>query len=110
MIITAKYNGFCAKCGKPTPKGSEIDYQNKQAFHPACVKEEEGWLPDADQLALATKLGYRHVSWLDLLPLPLPASDELEWDGGLSRGRDSVRGLPSSDTCSITDLRGSQDY
>jgi len=36
--ITAKWNGKCAGCGKPTLKDSTIEYdwEKKLAYHPEC--------------------------------------------------------------------------
>ncbi len=36
--ITAKWNGKCAGCGKPTIKDStvEYDWEAKKAYHPEC--------------------------------------------------------------------------
>ena len=57
MIITARFDGRCASCGKPTPKGSEIDYVDRKAYHVGCVPNDS-LLNDADQHALADKLGF----------------------------------------------------
>lgn len=60
MRITARFDGRCAKCGKPTLKGTEIDYENKQARHPECCEEDET-APSDEQLAIADRLGFKRV-------------------------------------------------
>lgn len=64
MLITAKFNGRCANCGKPTPAGSEIAYIDRKAYHPPCAPSEEGFAltnePGAkdEALALAHRLKF----------------------------------------------------
>ena len=69
MIITAKFNGRCAECGEPTPAGSQIEYLDRKAYHPACaplpplepglidcpvIQNVEQWLTDH---------GWKRFSW-----------------------------------------------
>jgi hypothetical protein len=54
--MIARFDGRCAICGKPIPKGSEMRYENKRAYHPDCVESEA---PDIDEAnRLADKLGF----------------------------------------------------
>lgn len=106
MIITAKYNGKCAKCGGPAPAGKEIDYVDKKAYHVGCAPEEGSGLSDEQQLELAGRLGFKTEREWDLLLLPRQANgDPAWWNRSAPSGRDSV-----SDVCSINDLRGEQEY
>lgn len=93
MLITARFAGKCAGCGKPTPRGSEIDYVEKKAFHPACAPTDllgDACAPDPDRIVLAERLGYSHVPWESLLLLPRPFTDESERDSGVPCGQDAV--------------------
>lgn len=86
MIIQAKFDGRCPKCGKPTPKGSQIDYTEGKAWHPGCAPKEESGLSDEEQVALADRLGYRHYSHDEL------RSSEVD-DGGQVRDMPGESGI-----------------
>ena len=58
MRITAKFNGRCAKCGGPTPKGSEIEYRDKTAYHIKCAKETVEPEPSSDPERIADACGF----------------------------------------------------
>jgi hypothetical protein len=59
MRITAKWNGRCGSCGKPTKQGDEIEYRDKKAYCLKCgTKEEDESKPDPGQLELAERLGF----------------------------------------------------
>ena len=79
-------------------KGKECGWntETRRIFHYACKEHEESQ-PDAEQYALADRLGYRHVSWSDLQPLSREGSDEPERRDSDSRGSDAIRTVPASD-------------
>lgn len=58
MRITAKFNGKCAQCQIPTKRGEEIEYREGKAFCLKCGENEENPNDNAEQLALADKLGF----------------------------------------------------
>lgn len=96
--ITAKFNGNCTKCGGRTRQGEEIEYIDKKAYHVACKPEEHGELSDAEQYALADKLGFSHFSWEHLLSLHGTAVDERERPDCPTPERPGLRDVPTSDT------------
>ena len=81
MLITAKFNGRCAACGKPTPRGSDIDYIDKKAYHPGCVQSKEdaeNAPPNPTDFAETDRLGFLvHGEALahDWHLFPLPSRD-----------------------------------
>src|SRR3990167_7910528 len=78
MLITAKFDGRCAACGKPTPRGSGIDYIDKKAYHPGCVQSKEDAPPSPGAFAEADRLGFLvHDEALahDWHLFPLPSRD-----------------------------------
>jgi hypothetical protein len=82
MRITAQFNGRCFNCGKPTPKGSEIEYLNKKAYCLACVPEETSGVSDEEQLRIADKCGFRQFSWESLRNVYVGDPDESSRDSG----------------------------
>ena len=99
MRIKAKWNGKCFECGGPVQKGSEIEYFEKHAYHPACFasaeEEAESAPPSREAYALADRLGFRHFSWVDLLSLSGPAVDEPGGNYCPARDSEPIRGLHS---------------
>jgi len=96
--MISKYNGICFYCKQPTKANvDEYELDSKKSFHVACKEQDEAQ-PSPEQFTLADKLGYlSHRSW-DLLLLPPAAnSDPAWWDRSETSGRDTVRGVPSSD-------------
>lgn len=111
MIITAKFDGRCAKCNGPTKRGEDIEYRDKKALHPSCAEEEGADEPPSpEQYELADRLGFRHFSWESLRNVSRAPTDESERDSGDSRGREPLPELPSNDEISINDVRGPQDH
>ena len=94
-------------------KGKECGWntETRRIYHYKCKEREESQ-PDAEQHALADKLGYRTPADWDLLLLPASANgDPAWWNRSTTRGRDEVRGVPTSDEIErITAVRGSQPY
>ena len=96
--MIAKYPGKCYLCGSPITVGKdEYDFDQKRSFHRLCVEQEEEQGPTQEQIALADRLGFTHLSWERLLFLSGEARakferehpEALEWDGG--------KAMPSSD-------------
>ena len=72
-------------------------------FYWECTTEESE--------AIADKLGYRTAAEWDVLLLPPSADgDPTWWDRRETPGHGAIRELRSSDTVSITEVRGSQEY
>lgn len=95
MRITAKFNGKCASCGKPTAAGSEIEYVEKKAYHPGCEPQEGLSFSPDEAIALADRLGFRSYRDWDLLLLPPEANgDPAWWDRPAAPRRDAIWHVP----------------
>jgi hypothetical protein len=92
MRITAKFDSRCISCGKAIKKGDAIEYLEQKAYHIDCAPQEDQ-SPSAEQLALADRLGFSHLSWSDLLDVLGKDDDGPERDGETARGRNSIRGV-----------------
>lgn len=111
--MISKYNGNCFICGMATRAGKDLyDLDRKASYHSACEEAQENQPPGADQLALASKLGYRTAAEWDLLLLPPSANgDAAWWNRREASGYGSVSDVRTSDTIeSITEVRGRQEY
>ena len=111
--MISKYNGSCHICGMATKAGKDqYDLERKVSFHSSCEEFEENQPPSPEQHALADKLGFKSPADWDLLLLPASAyGDPAWWNRSTTRGRDEVRGVPTSDEIErITAVRGSQPY
>ncbi len=74
MRLTARFNGKCAKCGKPLPKDTEIEYVNKKAYCVPCVPtgdtSYEDPYPSTSEApeSIAARLGFRTHDPLTVFP------------------------------------------
>ena len=99
MRITAKFNGRCAGCGKPTKQGDEIEYIEKKAYCVGCepfhLEAED--IAIVDQLKLAERLGYREFSWEYLFSLRGESTDESQWSDRETSERRALRPMFAGD-------------
>lgn len=63
--MISKYPGHCFLCNEPTQAGiDQYDLQMKRSYHADC---EENQPPGPDAYVLADSLGYRTISWEEIL-------------------------------------------
>ncbi len=98
--VISKYNGTCHFCKQATKAGTDTyDLDSKISYHEDCKEEFENQPPSREQFELAAALGYTQFSWLDLRGVHEPNSSEPQ--------RNDPK---ASDTASISDVRGGQEY
>jgi len=73
--VISKFNGTCFYCKQPTKAGTDTyELDTKRSYHEAC--KEAAWsTPDAEQRALAERLGFCAIA-----DIPRMAERWVLWD------------------------------